>query len=76
MRSPFRQQDCYFEADCPICEHRLRLRYVYYFGDGVAEEPEIIDAGACNCLLGPEWCQEALDAYLMHKYTPDAEDFI
>ena len=65
----------YFEADCPVCEHRLRLVYAYDAEEG-AYDPAIADAGSCNCLLGQDWLEEALDSYLDGRYTPAAEDFL
>lgn len=81
----FRQdspKDYYFSAACPICGHDLRLRYTVWPEDyasgqrGGPADPEILDNDKCNCLLGKEWCKEALESYLDDKYVPQQEDFL
>jgi hypothetical protein len=65
----------YFEADCPVCEHRLELCYAYDSEEG-AYDPAISNAGACICLLGQDWLEDALDAHLDSKYHPTLSDFL
>lgn len=63
----------YFAADCPICEHRLRLCYAYTEDEG-PHSPGIVDGGACNCFLGEDWLEQALEAYLDCEYEPEIGD--
>lgn len=63
-------KDYFFHADCPICEHELRLRYTIFPEDrssnypGGPAEPAIIGFGKCNCLLDETFAADALAIYL------------
>lgn len=60
----------YFEARCPVCEAvDVRLSYAWHQPDeasnyrGGPADPSIVDQD-CNCLLGQDWVEDALDTFL------------
>lgn len=72
MARRFRPTEHEFYTPCPVCEATdVGLRYTFYpadpesgeYGEGSAEEPVIIQQ-RCNCLLGDDFAQGALDDLL------------